>query len=202
MKNFFKDKKILVTGGTGSFGSAIVKRLLDYQPEVVRIISRDEDKQYRLSNALKKHKNVRFLIGDICDKERLLRAMEHIDIVFHAAALKHVLSCEYNPFEATKVNVFGTQNVIDAALERGVSKVIFTSTDKAVNPVSAMGASKLMAEKLISSANFYKGTKETVFSSVRFGNVVGSRGSALNLFIDQIKNGGPVTITDNNMTIE
>lgn len=195
-----KGKKILVTGGTGTFGRGIVKRLLDYEPAVVRVFSRDEDKQHHLLSELGGFTNVRFFIGDVRDKDRLHRAMEDVDVVFHAAAMKHVYLCEYNPFEAVKTNVMGTQNVIDVALERGVSKVLFTSSDKATNPTNAMGASKLLAEKLVTAANFYRGKKKTVFASVRFGNVIGSRGSAIHTFLRQIKEGGPVTITDSRMT--
>lgn len=196
----FTNKKILVTGGTGSFGSVLVKRLLDFEPAVIRILSRDEDKQYHMQYELQEIKNIRFLLGDIRDKERLSRAMEDIDIVFHAAALKHVVGCEYNPFEAVRTNVLGTQNVIDTALDCNVSMVVYTSSDKAVNPTSAMGASKLMAEKLISTANLYKGSREIAFYSVRFGNVFGSRGSAITRFIDQIKKREPVTLTHSEMT--
>ena len=144
--------------------------------------------------------NVRFLIGDVRDKDRLDRAFEDIDIVFHAAAMKHVPACEYNPFEAVKTNVLGTQNVIDAALDNDVGKVIAISTDKAASPINTMGATKLLAEKLIIDANFYKGHRKTVFSCVRFGNVMGSRGSVIPLFEKQIRNGGPVTVTDPKMT--
>lgn len=197
---YIKDKNILVTGGTGTFGQGIVRRLLDYEPAVVRVFSRDEDKQHQLLSELGGFSNIRFFIGDVRDKDRLYRAMEDVDIVFHAAAMKHVYLCEYNPFEAVKTNVMGTQNVIDVALERGVSKVLFTSSDKATSPTNAMGASKLLAEKLITAANFYRGKKKTIFASVRFGNVIGSRGSAIHTFLKQIKEGGPVTITDSRMT--
>jgi len=142
----------------------------------------------------------RFLIGDIRDKERIMLAMEDIDIVYHAAALKHVPLCEYNPFEAIKTNVLGTQNVIEAALSNGVDRLINISTDKAVSPVNTMGASKLLAEKLIIDANEGKGTKKTIFSSVRFGNVLFSRGSVIPLFEDQIRQKKPITITDTEMT--
>jgi UDP-N-acetylglucosamine 4,6-dehydratase/5-epimerase len=195
----FKGKNILVTGGTGSIGSEIVKNLSIYNPKVVRIFSNDEDSTYRLIQKIGR-KGIRFLIGDIRDKERLIRAMEDIDIVYHAAALKHVPLCEYNPFEAIKTNVFGTQNVIEAALINGVEKVINISTDKAVNPVNTMGTTKLLAEKLITDANFYKGRSKTLFSTVRFGNVLFSRGSVLPLFEEQIKNKKMITITDPNMT--
>lgn len=200
MENIFKDKKILVTGGTGSIGSEIVRRVLQYGPEVVRILSRDETKQFEMKQEIGHFENVRFLIGDVRDKDRLNRAFEDIDIVFHAAAMKHVPACEYNPFEAVKTNVVGTQNVIDAALDNSVEKVIAISTDKAASPINTMGATKLLAEKLIIDANFYKGHRKTVFSCVRFGNVMGSRGSVVPLFEKQIKNGGPVTVTDPEMT--
>ena len=200
MENIFKDKKILVTGGTGSIGSEIVRRVLQYNPEVVRILSRDESKQFEMEQEIGNLENVRFLIGDVRDKDRLNRAFEDIDIVFHAAAMKHVPACEYNPFEAVKTNVVGTQNVIDAAFDNNVEKVIAISTDKAASPINTMGATKLLAEKLIIDANFYKGHRKTVFSCVRFGNVMGSRGSVIPLFEKQIENGGPVTVTDPGMT--
>ena len=200
MNKFFERKRILVTGGTGSIGSEIVRRVLLYNPKVVRILSRDETKQFELQQELGEYGNVRFLIGDVRDKDRLTRAFEDIDIVFHAAAMKHVPACEFNPFEAVKTNVVGTQNVIDAALETEVEKVIAISTDKAASPINTMGATKLLAEKLIIDANFYKGHRKTVFSCVRFGNVMGSRGSVIPLFEKQIQNGGPVTVTDPEMT--
>lgn len=200
IRDVFKNKKILVTGGTGSIGSEIVRRLLKYKPRVIRIFSNDENATFEMRQELGDRKDVRFLIGDIRDKERLKRAMEEIDIVYHAAALKHVPLCEYNPFEAIKTNVLGTQNVIEAALEMGVEKVISISTDKAVNPINTMGATKLLAEKLTIDANFYKGLRKTIFSCVRFGNVTFSRGSVIPLLEKQIKAGGPVTITDPNMT--
>lgn len=193
-------KNILVTGGTGSIGSEIVRRLLQFDPKVVRILSRDETKQFEMEHELGNLENVRYLIGDVRDKDRLNRAFEDIDIIFHAAAMKHVPACEYNPFEAVKTNVVGTQNVIDAAIDNEVEKVISISTDKAASPINTMGATKLLAEKLIIDANFYKGHRETVFSCVRFGNVMGSRGSVIPLFEKQIKNGGPVTVTDPEMT--
>jgi FlaA1/EpsC-like NDP-sugar epimerase len=193
-------KKILITGGTGSFGRILTKEILKYNPAVVRIYSRDETAQFEMRHELRGHENLRFLIGDIREKERLKYALVDIDIVYHLAALKHVESCEYNPFEALKTIVVGTQNLIEAALEERVEKVIFTSTDKAVNPSSTMGASKLLAERLIVAANFYKGKQKTIFSSVRFGNVIGSRGSVIPLFERQIECGGPITITDKAMT--
>lgn len=200
LENIFRNKKILVTGGTGCIGSEIVRKLLRYKPKVVRIFSNDEDNTFRMKHELDEMSNLRFLIGDIRDKERLILAMEGIDIVYHAAALKHVPLCEYNPFEAIKTNVLGTQNVIEAALINGVKKVINISTDKAVNPVNTMGATKLLAEKLITDANFYKGKSKTIFSCVRFGNVLFSRGSVLPLFEEQIKNKKKITVTEPEMT--
>jgi UDP-N-acetylglucosamine 4,6-dehydratase len=195
-----KHKKILITGGTGSIGQEIVQEILKYEPKVVRILDVDETKQFELQQEYEDHENVRFLLGDIRDKERLSRAVEDIDIIYHTAALKHVLACEYNPFEAIKTNVIGIQNLIDVAMDEEVEKVIFTSSDKAVNPTNVMGATKLLAERLITSANYYKGARKTIFSSVRFGNVLGSRGSIIPLFKKQIEHGGPVTITNNEMT--
>jgi len=200
MKNEFKGKRILVTGGTGSIGSAIVKLLLPHKPKQIRIFSRDETKQFELEQQLGGNSIVRFLVGDIRDKERLGMAMENIDIVFHAAALKHVSSCENNPFEAVKTNVQGTQNVIDCAFANNVEKVIGISTDKATDPTNVMGCTKLLAEKIMLASYFYKGAHKTKFCFVRFGNVLGSRGSVVPLFLQQIRAGGPVTITDPNMT--
>jgi len=200
MENIFKNKKILITGGTGSIGQEILREIIKHEPAVVRIIDVDETKQFELQQEYQDHDNVRFLLGDIRDKDRLSRAIEDIDIVFHTAALKHVLACEYNPFEAVKTNAMGTQNIIDVCLDEEVEKVIFTSSDKAVNPTNVMGATKLLAERLTTSANHYKGTRRTIFSSVRFGNVLGSRGSVIPLFKMQIERGGPVTITNKEMT--
>ena len=198
--NIFKNKRILITGGTGSIGQEILREVLKYEPTTVRILDVDETKQFELQQEYGDPENLRFLLGDIRDKERLYRAIEDIDIVFHTAALKHVLACEYNPFEAVKTNIIGIQNLIDAAMAGEVEKVIFTSSDKAVNPTNVMGATKLLAERLITSANYYKGERATKFSSVRFGNVLGSRGSVIPLFKKQIEKGGPVTITNEGMT--
>lgn len=200
ISDFIKGKKILVTGGTGSIGSEIVRRLIQFDPNVVRIFSRDETKQFELEQELGSLENIRFLIGDIRDKERLKRAFEGIDIIFHAAAMKHVPACEYNPFEAVQTNVIGTQNIIDAALDAGVEKVVTISTDKAASPFNTMGVTKLLAEKLTIDAHNYKGDRRTIFSCVRFGNVMGSRGSVIPLFEKQIQKGGPITITDPEMT--
>jgi len=200
MSEELKRKSILITGGTGSIGAALVQVLLKFGPKVVRIFSNDEDELYALGQKLEAHKNVRLLVGDLRDISRLRRAIENIDIVFHLAALKHVPMCEYNPFEAVKTNVIGTQNLIEVAMAEEVETVIFTSSDKAVSPANVLGATKLLAEKLIVAANYYKGPRKTIFSSVRFGNVLGSRGSIIPLLKMQIENYKKVTITDPNMT--
>jgi FlaA1/EpsC-like NDP-sugar epimerase len=199
MKQFYKGKKILVTGGVGSIGSQLVRKLITLEPEIIRVFDNNETGLFDFEQELNSEK-VRILLGDIRDKDRLAMAMDGIDIVFHTSALKHVPLCEYNPFDAVKTNVLGTQNVLEAALINQVEKVINVSTDKAVNPTNVMGATKLLAERLTISANHYKGGKRTVFSSVRFGNVLNSRGSVIPLFKKQILNGGPVTVTDKNMT--
>jgi len=200
MKDIFNDKAVLVTGGTGSIGSEIVRQLLEFNPRVIRIYSRDETKQLELQKEIGIKKNVRFLLGDIRDKERLDKAIEDIDFVFHVAALKHVPACEYNPFEAVKTNVLGTQNLIEVALAENVEKFISISTDKAVNPMSTMGATKLLSERLIQSASQYRGKKRTLFSCVRFGNVLASRGSIIPMLLYQIRSGNSITITDKRMT--
>ncbi len=201
MTNEFKGKTILVTGGTGSIGSEIVRQLLKHGPKTVRILARHEDRHYQLMHEIgSDEKRVRFIVGDIRDKERLKLAMEGVDIVFHAAALKQVALCEYNPFEAVKTNIIGTQNVIEVARELGVKKVIGISTDKVTEPEGILGVSKLMAEKLFLATYYYKGNKKTKFACVRFGNVLGSRGSILPLFKKQIRMNGTVTVTDPDMT--
>lgn len=200
MKNIFKNKTILITGGTGSIGSELVRQLLNFQPKQLRIFSRDESKQYYLMEKLNHHTGVRFFIGDIRDRNRLDFAMSGVDFVFHAAALKHVPSSEYNPFEAVNTNIVGSQNVIDSALHHNVDKVIAISTDKAVNPSNVMGTSKLMMEKLIINANFYRGNARTKFSCVRFGNVAWARGSVLLLWKKQVEREKAIHVTDPTMT--
>ncbi|WP_242965129.1 UDP-N-acetylglucosamine 4,6-dehydratase family protein [Petroclostridium xylanilyticum] len=200
MKQLLQDKNILVIGGTGTIGQALTLEILKYNPKVVRIYSRDEYKQFIMQQKLGQHSNIRFLLGDIRDKERLGRAMHGIDIVFHLAALKHVPACEYNPFEAVKTNVMGTQNVIDCAINEQVERVIYTSTDKAINPTNTMGATKLLAERLIAAADYSKGGKRPIFAAVRFGNVMGSRGSVVPLFKEQILKYRYITVTDPEMT--
>ncbi len=199
------DKTILITGGTGSFGKKFLEMILDrYNPQRIIIYSRDEFKQSNMkseySNKLDISK-VRFFIGDVRDKDRLMRALDRVDYVIHAAALKQVPTCEYNPFEAIKTNIHGAQNVIDASIDRGVKKVVALSTDKAVNPINLYGGTKLVSDKLFVSANAYSKISGTKFSVVRYGNVAGSRGSVIPLFNNIIKNGGKeLTITDPRMT--
>ena len=176
----WSDKVVLVTGGTGSFGKKFIEILLrDYQPAKVIVFSRDELKQHEMRMAGFDQPTLRYFIGDVRDQDRLRRAMQGVDIVVHAAALKQVPACEYNPMEAIKTNIMGTSNVVEAALDVGVSKVLALSTDKAVNPVNLYGATKLAAEKLTVQSNAYAGGRQTRFSCVRYGNVVGSRGSWL-----------------------
>ena len=199
----FKDKRILVTGGTGSIGSEIVRQLIPFRPRTIRVFARGEYAHHKLRQEFVPDKNnnvVRFIIGDIRDKNRLRLAMENINIVFHAAAMKHVDICDNDPFEAVATNILGTQNVIDVAREFNVDKVIAISTDKAVNPEGVLGVSKLMAEKLILNSYYYRGNKKTKYTCVRFGNVLGSSGSMLPLFKNQILKNGYVTITDPSMT--
>jgi UDP-N-acetylglucosamine 4,6-dehydratase len=196
---FYKDKIILVTGGAGSIGAEIVRKLLTCSVKTIRVLDNNETGLFYLEDSLESDK-VRTFVGDIRDSKRLERAIEDVDIVFHAAALKHVPLCEYNPFEAVQTNVVSTQNVIDAAINEEIEKMILISTDKAANARSVMGATKLVAERLTVSANHYKGDRKTVFSCVRFGNVLASRGSVIHLFEKQIARGGPVTVTDPEMT--
>ena len=194
-------KKILITGGTGSLGQSLTKRLLATNVDTVRILSRNESKQVNMESEFN-DKRLRFLIGDVRDFERLKTAFEDIDIVYHAAALKHVPVIEYNPFEAIKTNVQGSQNVIDASLSQDVERVICIGTDKAVSPLNTYGATKLLMEKLFVSANnFLNETRHrTKFLALRYGNVVGSSGSVIPKFIKMIKEGRKITITDSEMT--
>ncbi|MQC26233.1 MAG: UDP-N-acetylglucosamine 4,6-dehydratase (inverting) [Chloroflexi bacterium] len=196
----WKNKTVLVTGGTGSFGRAFIRILLEeYKPEKVIVFSRDELKQHEMRVAGFDQANLRYFIGDIRDLPRLTRAMDGVDVVVHAAALKQVPACEYNPMEAIKTNILGTSNVVEAALECRVEKVMALSTDKAVSPANLYGATKLAAEKLTVQSNAYSGDRPTRFSCVRYGNVVGSRGSVVPMFIRQ-RQSGAITITDERMT--
>ncbi len=192
-------KTVLVTGGTGSIGREIVQQVLAYGPRVVRVFSRNEYNQYAMRTEFGERPDLRFLLGDVRDRERLMRACEDVEVVFHAAALKHVEICEYNPFEAVKTNVIGTQNVVETALDYNMELVVGISTDKAVSPTNTMGATKLLAEREILSASRYKGDRRTRFAVIRFGNVLASRGSAIPLFVRQIREGGPVTLTHPDM---
>lgn len=193
-----KDKVVLITGGTGSFGKKFIKKALELNVKKVIVFSRDELKQYEMKQEFKDER-LRFFIGDVRDKERLYRAFDGVDIVIHAAAMKHVDACEYNPFEAVKTNIHGAQNIIEAAIDRGVEKVIALSTDKACSPINLYGATKLASDKLFVAANAYVGEKKTSFAVVRYGNVVGSRGSVVPFF-KKIKHTGVVPITDERMT--
>lgn len=195
----FEGKNILLTGGTGSFGKKFTEIILrEFNPNSLRIYSRGEFNQYQMKQEFD-DKRLRFLIGDVRDKDRLYRAMNGIDIVIHAAALKQVPACEYNPIEAIKTNIEGSVNVIDAAIDNSVEKVIAISTDKAVHPVNLYGATKMVAEKMFVQGNTYTGKGKTKFSCVRYGNVIGSRGSVIPLFNEQKKE-GVLTITDDRMT--
>ena len=201
LMSIFTGKKVLITGGTGSLGQALTKRILNSDVEQIRILSRNEFKQISMETKLPDER-LRFLIGDVRDKDRLIRALDDVDIVFHAAALKHVPKVEYNPFEAIKTNVQGSQNVIDACLENDVQKAICIGTDKAVSPLNTYGATKLLMEKLFITAKRYSNPKKhpTKFFAVRYGNVFGSSGSVIPKFIGQINNNEKITITDPTMT--
>lgn len=195
----FKDKCLLITGGTGSFGNAVLKRFLDTEIGEIRIFSRDEKKQDDMRKELKSDK-VKFFIGDVRDYSSISSAMHDVDFVFHAAALKQVPSCEFFPMEAVKTNVIGTENVLNAAIAHGVKKVICLSTDKAVYPINAMGISKAMMEKVMVAKSRTVSPDKTLICGTRYGNVMCSRGSVIPLFIQQIKNNQPLTVTDPNMT--
>lgn len=191
---------ILITGGTGSFGKKFANHILrEHNPKKVIIFSRDELKQHEMLHAGFNDERLRYFVGDVRDLQRLKRAMHNVDIVAHAAALKQVPACEYNPIEAINTNILGAKNVIDAAIDCGVRKVIALSTDKAVNPINLYGATKLCSEKVFIQSNAYSGDDGTIFSCVRYGNVVGSRGSVLPLFLKQ-RQDGRLTVTDDRMT--
>jgi len=196
----WQESSVLVTGGTGSFGRAFVEVMLrDCRPRRLVVFSRDELKQHEMRCGGLEHPSLRYFLGDVRDRERLRRAFDGVDVVVHAAALKQVPACEYNPSEAVRTNVDGAQNLVDAAIDCGVKKVLALSTDKAVNPVNLYGATKLCAEKLIVQGNSYSGGQHTRLSCTRYGNVLGSRGSVVSLFRRQ-RSAGKVTITDRRMT--
>jgi UDP-glucose 4-epimerase len=195
----FNSKTLMITGGTGSFGQAVLQRFLDTDVGEIRIFSRDEKKQEDMRITLNNPK-LRFYIGDVRDEASLRQAMKGVDYVFHAAALKQVPSCEFYPMEALRTNVMGTENVLNAATEAGVERVVVLSTDKAVYPINAMGISKAMAEKVMVAKARLQQPGETVFCATRYGNVMASRGSVIPLFVNQFKEGRPLTVTDPNMT--
>jgi UDP-N-acetylglucosamine 4,6-dehydratase len=198
-QSFLKNKTILITGGTGSFGKKFVQTVLEkHDIKKLIVFSRDELKQFEMQQHTRDER-IRFFIGDVRDPERLHRALHGIDIVVHAAALKQVPSCEYNPIEAVKTNIIGAQNIINAAINNGVKKIIALSTDKAANPINLYGATKLCSDKLFIAGNAYSGVADTKFSVVRYGNVIGSRGSVIPLFKEQAKT-GTITVTDKKMT--
>lgn len=199
-KNQFKNKKILITGGTGSIGIGLIKQLLPYQPKIIKIFTNDENSIFESMRKFGKNPIIDYEMGDIRDKERLDFVIRGIDIVFHAAAMKHVDICEENPFDAVKTNVIGTSNIIESSITEQVSKFILISTDKATLPSTTLGASKLLAERLTINANSYDNFNKTIFALVRFGNVIGSRGSVYQIFLDQIRKNQPLTVTDKRMT--
>ncbi|MDC1433208.1 polysaccharide biosynthesis protein [Burkholderiales bacterium] len=195
----FKDKTLMITGGTGSFGNTVLNRFLSTDVREIRIYSRDEKKQEEMRIAINNPK-LKFYIGDVRDYDSTYQAMKGVDYVFHAAALKQVPSCEFYPMEAVRSNIIGTENVMNAATASGVKRVVVLSTDKAVYPINAMGISKAMAEKLMVAKSRMQREGETVFCATRYGNVMASRGSVIPLFVSQIKQGKPLTVTDSNMT--
>lgn len=196
---YYQDKVILITGGVGSIGSQLVRKLLTFNPKSLIILDNNETGLFDLHQELNSNK-VQILIGDVRDRERLEMVFTGVDVIFHAAALKHVPLCEYNPYEGVKTNIIGTQNVLDAAIQNQVEKVIMISTDKAVNPINTMGASKYIAERLTIAANNHQKNVKTIFSVVRFGNVLNSRGSIIPIFMHQLGNKLPLTVTDPDMT--
>jgi len=200
IRDFYQDKNILITGGAGYIGRLLIEKLLEFNPRVIRILDMNETALFNLRHEFRHHeKQLRFLLGDIRNLNRLRYAFRGIDIVFHAAAYKHVLECEWNPIDAVETNINGTSNVIQAAIEMNIKKVIFTSSDKAANPSNTMGATKLMAEKLMIAANTYS-AHSGIFACCRFGNVVRASGSVVPLFEEQILNDKRITITDPGMT--
>ncbi len=199
MKKFYKNKKILITGAAGTVGREMVRQLYSFKPAELRLMDNNETEMFFLMEEYR-NKNVFCFLGDVRDRDKVEKLSDGIDIIIHSAAFKHVILSEYNPFDVVQTNIISVENIIKAATACNVKHVLFTSSDKAVNPTNVMGTSKLMGERLITAANAVKNNTHTVFSSTRFGNVLGSRGSVVPLFIKQIKNGGPVTVTDKKMT--
>lgn len=193
-------KTVLITGAAGTIGSALARRLIKYEVKALRLLDNNEERSFFLNIELRQHPAVRVLLGDIRDRTRMVRAMHDVDVVLHTAALKHVELGEYNPFEVVNTNLTALQGLIEIALDANVERYVFTSSDKAVNPTNVMGGSKFIGERLVTAANGYRGAKRTVFSCTRFGNVLGSAGSVIPVFARQIAQGGPLTITDPEMT--
>lgn len=190
---------ILLTGGAGSVAKALIPQLLEQDPETLRILDNNEPGLAEIQSRIDDER-CRYLAGDVRDKDRLERAMEDVDVVIHTAAMKHVDVCEYNPFEAVKTNTVGLQNIVDTSIDANVDRVVFTSSDKAVNPANTMGTTKLLGEKLITAGNYHRGDRDILFAAVRFGNIINSSRSVIPIFTDQIRDGGPVTLTDERMT--
>ena len=200
IRNEYKNKIILITGGTGSIGLGIVKKLIHLKPKMIRILTNDENSIFESRKILGELPQIKYVVGDVRDNDRLRLAMRNVDIVFHAAAMKHIDICEQNPFDAVKTNVIGTSNILEASIIEGVSKFVFISTDKATNPTTTLGASKLLAERLTQDASSYVENNNTIFSIVRFGNVIGSRGSVFQIFYNQLLNNFPISVTDSRMS--
>jgi FlaA1/EpsC-like NDP-sugar epimerase len=193
-------KTILITGAVGSIGAALANRLVTYDPRAIRLLDHNEEEIFHFGMRYARYGSIRMLLGDVRDKERMKRAIQDVDVVFHCAALKHVGVGEYNPFEVVRTNLLALQNLIEVAIDADVERFIFTSSDKAVNPTNVMGGSKFIGERLVTAGNAYKGTSRAVFASTRFGNVLGSSGSVVQVFKKQIAAGGPLTVTDTGMT--
>lgn len=200
MNDRWRGLSVLITGACGTVGRELMRQLLALSPAEIIGIDNNETEVFFLAETYRENDNVRVYLGDVRDKQKLLQVSESVDVVIHVAALKHVILCEQSPRDPLQTNILGTQNVIEAAIENGVKRVIFTSSDKAVNPTNVMGTSKLMGERLITAANSFRRGSGPVFASTRFGNVLGSRGSVIPIFRQQIARGGPVTITDRGMT--
>jgi len=198
--NKYKNKNILVTGGTGSIGLALVKQLLSCKPKLIKILTNDENSIFDARKILGENKLIKYVVGDIRDKERCHLAVRNVNIVFHAAAMKHIDICEQNPFDAVKTNVIGTSNMLEVSILEGITNFIFISTDKATNPTSTLGASKLLAERLTLDAGSSPENNKMIFTIARFGNVVGSRGSVFQIFNQQLRYNLPITVTDSRMT--
>jgi UDP-N-acetylglucosamine 4,6-dehydratase/5-epimerase len=196
----FRGKVVLITGGAGTVGSAVAERLIPFGPKSLRLLDHNEEKAFYLDLRFRDHENVRVLLGDVRDKNRMERALQDVDILIHTAALKHVELGEYNPFEVVSTNLTALQSLIESALDLGVERFVFTSSDKAVNPTNVMGGSKFIGERLVVAANGYRGPRRTIFCCTRFGNVLGSAGSVVPVFQHQIASGGPLTITEPEMT--